>query len=463
MLDGECETMSFITEQKPQKKTIGLRTAFPILCAIGICVLYADRGNISLAIIKINEEFLWSSTQKGTILSAFFYGYFIMQILSGWMADVFGGVKIVFICSFLCGIGFISIPFTASLGFIPLCICRVFIGVFEGCVFPVFHSMMSSWIPPKERTLTIGAFVASMQIGQIMSNLISSMIMSSYLGWRWVFYISGISTFIWAIIWRLFMTNTPQEHALVSENELKYIEDEINKESNENEEMSNFDYSYACSILDIISETGGRKVPWKEIFTSTVVWATFFTSFANSWCFFVFQQWLPTYYSEVFGTSSKKTGISIVIPYIFQCFIGTFLCLFGDRFGGKEIKKRTRKRKIIQSIAMLIPGICLLLVCLSNPTYPFAISLFILGISFNSFSVIGVQLAHFDLGPKYAGVLYGLINTVCILSGLCGIKASGWLLQKHYGWNAVWGVCSFNYFIGVFIWCCFYDSARLLS
>ena len=75
-----------------------------------------DRVNISVAVIPMAETTGWTPTQAGLIQSAFFYGYSSRSSPGGWLANKFGGEKV--------------LPF----------------GVFLGAAPPIF-----STAPPKQK------------------------------------------------------------------------------------------------------------------------------------------------------------------------------------------------------------------------------------------------------------------------------------------------------------------------
>lgn len=75
----------------------------------GFFNVYALRVNLSVAIISMTEfkditlengttvqmqEFAWSSTQQGVILSSFFYGYILTQFAGGLLANKLGGHRV---------------------------------------------------------------------------------------------------------------------------------------------------------------------------------------------------------------------------------------------------------------------------------------------------------------------------------------------------------------------------------
>jgi ACS family sodium-dependent inorganic phosphate cotransporter len=53
------------------------------LCFLAAFVCYIDRVNISVAVLAIQDEFGWTETTKGLVLSAFFVGYMLFQVPSG--------------------------------------------------------------------------------------------------------------------------------------------------------------------------------------------------------------------------------------------------------------------------------------------------------------------------------------------------------------------------------------------
>jgi hypothetical protein len=53
------------------------------LAAISVAICYADRSNISTAILPMSQQFGWEQSWQGLILSMFFLGYLATQLLGG--------------------------------------------------------------------------------------------------------------------------------------------------------------------------------------------------------------------------------------------------------------------------------------------------------------------------------------------------------------------------------------------
>ena len=62
-----------------------------LLSTLAVFVCYIDRVNISVAIIPMAADLDWGMRTQGMVLSSFFVGYLLLQIVGGLLADRFGG------------------------------------------------------------------------------------------------------------------------------------------------------------------------------------------------------------------------------------------------------------------------------------------------------------------------------------------------------------------------------------
>jgi ACS family D-galactonate transporter-like MFS transporter len=62
-----------------------------LLLMVSVIINYIDRSNLSLAVPLIQQQFALSPLQIGSLLSAFFWTYALMQItgIAGWLSDRF--------------------------------------------------------------------------------------------------------------------------------------------------------------------------------------------------------------------------------------------------------------------------------------------------------------------------------------------------------------------------------------
>src|ERR1035437_5952188 len=69
----------------------GRQWTIVVLLVISVIINYIDRSNLSLAAPLIRQQFALSPLQIGSLLSAFFWTYALMQItgIAGWLSDRF--------------------------------------------------------------------------------------------------------------------------------------------------------------------------------------------------------------------------------------------------------------------------------------------------------------------------------------------------------------------------------------
>ena len=122
-----------LTQYWPRRYTLILLS----FAATFIC--YMDRVNISVAIIPMSAELGWDPRTQAAVLSAFFVGYLVTQVIGGRLADRFGG-KIVLAAGVLSWSFFTMVTPWAALGGLtallaapPATICSRSCAAIVGC------------------------------------------------------------------------------------------------------------------------------------------------------------------------------------------------------------------------------------------------------------------------------------------------------------------------------------------
>lgn len=77
------------------------------------------------------KPFTWDSKLQGYVLSSFFYGYIMTQLLGGWLSARIGGKKVMGIGVFVTAFLTLVSPFAAHTSVYFLIVVRVIEGIFE--------------------------------------------------------------------------------------------------------------------------------------------------------------------------------------------------------------------------------------------------------------------------------------------------------------------------------------------
>lgn len=139
----------------------------------------------------------------------------------GLIAEYFGPRQVIGITTLLSGVLNILIPLGASWHYGFVIALRAILGLLGGVVYPALHCLVAKWSPPTEK----GKFVAALTGGSLGTVLTWPMLgaIIESLGWYWSFFMPGIICIIWCISWYFFVSNTPEEHKTISEDEKLYI------------------------------------------------------------------------------------------------------------------------------------------------------------------------------------------------------------------------------------------------
>lgn len=77
-----------------------------------------------------------------------------------------------------------------------------------------------------------------LNIGPILSYIITGYLSSSWVGWPASFYLFGAIGLGWCVLYYFLAHNSPASHPSISDEELRYIEASLEQKSGEDEEVS---------------------------------------------------------------------------------------------------------------------------------------------------------------------------------------------------------------------------------
>lgn len=148
-----------------------------------------DLGMLTFVLGSIKTFFHLTTVQAGLISSASFLGMFLGAAIAGIIADKFGR-KIVFQSSMIIW-GAASILCALAQNPEQLAFFRILVGLGMGMEFPIGQSLISEFIPAKNRGRYIALLEGFYPIGFIGAGLLAYFVLPVG-GWRWVFVCEGI-------------------------------------------------------------------------------------------------------------------------------------------------------------------------------------------------------------------------------------------------------------------------------
>ncbi|KAG2491886.1 hypothetical protein HYH03_009838 [Edaphochlamys debaryana] len=412
------------------------------LCTLSIVICYADRSNISTAILPMAQQFGWDKAYQGIVLSMFFGGYATTQILGGRLADQFGGKVVLATGVALWSVVTFGTPAAAAAGTLPLFVARILLGVGEGVAFPSIHSLISRNVPPRNQSTAVGIVTAASYVGTALAFGVSPVIISN-LGWEWIFYSFAALALLWLPLWLPVSTLDGDKFFRPSSS---------SSDSPSPSPLASQESAMEAGAAGAAKEGAAEEPAW-ALLKRKEVWAICAAQYAQSWGMYGLLNWLPTFFSEFYKVEVADLGSYTLWPYVFQGVLGAATGVAADYLLRNGWKVGT-VRKVLQVVGMLGPAACLCLAVspLVGASAGLASNLITLGLGFSALTLGGVSASHLDIAPRNAGMVFGAGNTAATLAGLISVPVTGFILQSTGSWPLVFGITAFHYVAGAVVW-----------
>lgn len=416
----------------------GCRHGQTVLMSLAFICGLATRTNMSTAIVAMTDKtassnpniptYDWNNTS--IILSSFFWSYITFQVLAGYLGKTYGP-KYFLLTAFLinctcCALVPLAAEQSGSNGVI---ICRVFQGLSQGFLYPSINVLLGTWAPEEERTTLNNIAYTGVALGQIIASLITGYVAASSWGWPASFYILSAMGVCWCIVWFFFGQNSPATHPRISIEEKQYIQTSLQQEDGVN-----------------------LPVPWKKIFMCRPFYALVVSSIGYSWGYSILLTETPTYLAHVmnFKLESNATLNSLLIASMLLCSLVTGP--LADWIISRQILTRRNQRRIFTVIGTFGQALCLIwLGFLRSSQSTLSIVVLAIGNSLSTFVLVGCNVNHLDLSPRFSGIIFGFTNAAGMGVSIIGPLTANWIvsdLASGAQWQIVFLIAAVFLFVG---------------
>jgi MFS family permease len=284
------------------------------------CIAYMDRVNVGFAMAGgMNQALGMSSGVAGLAAGIFFWGYLVLQVPAGHIAE-HGSAKKYVMWSI---VGWGGISFLT--GFVQtswqLLLMRFLLGVSEGGVYAAILMIIGRWFPQKERGRANALFMLSLPLGAVVTNPISGWVVSHY-SWRGLFFFEGILSLALIAVWLPLISDRPEEARWVSREEKEYVLTTLAAEK--------------AQLLATMKIAGKAKVSYKQLFTDKNLFILMIIKMAETTGTYAYIIWLPVILKKLTKMSMTNVGWLSALPLL--------VCMFGIYWFGalSDIKGNRR-------------------------------------------------------------------------------------------------------------------------
>jgi len=382
-----------------------------VLLFVAIANSYMDRNTLAVAVNAIRETFPIGDGDFARLNSYFLFAYALMYVGGGRLMDALGTRR-----------GFLWITIFWSLavmshglatGIAGLAVSRLLLGVGEGGGFPAITKAVSEWFPARERSTAIGFVNAGTAAGGVLAPPLIAVVLS-YQGWpagepwRWVFFLSGSTGFLWAIWW-LWDYFPASRHPRLSAAEKLEIAEVLGRPGDE-------------------ARSDEPGIPWLRLFRYRQVWGLMLCKGLGDavWYFIAF--WLPKYLMDARDFDIRDVGAFAWMPWAAAGVGCLVVGSFSSALIGRGLSVDAARKIALGAAVSVMPA--LLVVPYISTTWvivPFMIGYF----GQQGWSTLVMTLPA-DLFPRDAvGSVAGLVGFGGALGGILFGEMSGRYLDAH--------------------------------
>jgi ACS family hexuronate transporter-like MFS transporter len=273
----------------------------------GAAVLnYVDRQTLAALAPTIQSDLSMDDREYANVVNIFLVAYTIAYLVSGRIADKMGTRASMVL--FVAWWSVANMLTAAARGVTSLGAYRFLLGLGEAGVWPAASKAVSEWFPAKERALAIGFYTMGATIGATLApSLVIPLATHAYhetmpavanwlgqgTGWRLAFIFTGFAGLLWMIPW-LWFYRKPRENKLITESELKVIEDSAAKENPADSAAAN-----AWS--------------WKQVLLFRGTWLLLLGRLITDPVWYFYQFWFPKYLSADRHLSQEQLKITWIV------------------------------------------------------------------------------------------------------------------------------------------------------
>jgi ACS family hexuronate transporter-like MFS transporter len=360
---------------------------------------FMDRQILSMSILKIKEDIAISNEDYSWITGGFIAGYAIMFTLGGVFIDKFG-TKLGLALSlgiWTLASGMHSVATTVS----AFILFRFILGIGEGACFPGVIKAVMEWIPIEKRSLATGIAIGGSAIGAVVAPLLVIFMLDS-VGWRMVFLVSPVISFIWIGFWLYLNNKKNSTHRIATAS---------------------------------VSTQQNSKYSFSEVLKNKNAWIFIGMRVLFDPIFYFLMFWIPKFMSESRGVSLELIGKLFWIPFLVLGLSN----ILGGYLSDKIFKKTSSINIARKSLMAVAAALTLSVIFIQKVDSAYSVIALISVFFFaHGLWITNYSTAVGDVfGSKATSTMFGLTGTFGAISAFFVNRGIGYVVT-NYSYDPLW-------------------------
>jgi MFS transporter, OPA family, glycerol-3-phosphate transporter len=381
---------------------------------------YLCRLNFAVAQPAILNEFpSWTSAQIGSIPSAYALAYAVGQMVNGTLGQRYGARRMMTAALLIASIS--NLLFALTTSFEAMQVLWALNGWGQSAGWALMVQALSDWNTSARRGTLIGRLSTSYQVGHALSWLLAGVLCDA-IGWRAAFVVPGLFLLPVALVFFLFLRDSPVEAGLPP------VRDDVAPQPGE------------PAPGDTLAAGSGWSSTWRVLrltLSSRVLWILTLSFFVMNAVRYSFMNWSVQYMAEFHGRSIKNSVLTAIVIPLAGCLGAVSAGWASDVFFGK------RRTPVCVLMLVGLAATCWAMTLV--PKGGWMVATILLGLA--GFLIYGPDVliagaATVDLShPKAASIATGFTMCVGALGAIFSGAGIGYLKDLGHGnWSLVFRV-----------------------
>jgi sugar phosphate permease len=361
------------------------------LCSAAV-ICYVQRAALSVPATTIQRELELDEQHMGLVLGAWYAGYAVMQVPSGWLADRWGSRRA--LALFALAWSLLTALVGMAAGFWSLFLLWMLMGLAQAGVFPCCAKAIGGWFADTERAFASGLLAASMALGGALAPGLTGELLQVFT-WQGVLVLYAVPGVLWAVAFYALTPEVPRHTTRVP----------------------------------------STTIDWRRLVTSVPMILLCAQQFLRAAAMVFFLKWFPKYLQVTRGVTQLESGALTMQA----CLGGMLGGLSGGFVSDWLLRKTGRPRLSRQGIAVVGMTCCAGLAAASffvRDTH-WAMFLISLGAFCGTFGGISGYAVTIQFGGRQVATVFSVMNMCGNIGAALFPPAVGWFVQQTGGWNLV--------------------------
>ena len=377
---------------------------------------YLCRVNFSVAQPAIISEFGWTSAQIGTIPSTYAAVYAIGQIVNGTLGQRFGARRMMTMALLFAAGTNCLFSFAHSLNAMRL--LWAINGWGQSAGWSLMVQTLSNWNTSERRGSLMGRLSTCYTVGNVLSWLLAGELCEK-IGWRAAFLVPSLFLVPMALVFYLFLRNTPEEAGLGP------VRDDVGVDASEAVE------SRGATVSE------GWGTTWRILaitLSNHIVWILAIGFFVMNSVRYSFMNWSVQYMADFHGRSIKNSALTAVVVPLVGSLGAVSAGWASDHLFGK------RRAPVCVIMLLGLAGVCVLMTMIPKGAWiPATVMLGLAGFMIYGPDMLISGAATVDLShPRAASIATGFTMSLGALGAIFSGAGIGYVVDLAHGnWSMV--------------------------